>query len=223
MDTKKLIKIGVIALIFAVVAWQMMGMFGGGSAEINVAPQTRANPEIPKQATITSPKPPQAAMTEREMQLMAMQNELQVKYIAALNELQMLKVQRDIAEANKDIMKAKQDTIVAQTKVVELLSIANPRSLGSLGGPPSTPQNQAQSAPLQPLPQAPALGDLYTVVSVTNLQGRWTAVMNGKKLYNVSVGDILADDGSTVIAIDRSGVTLENGGKRKKLSMVSVI
>lgn len=221
MDTKKMIKIGVIALIFVVIAWQMMGMFGGGSAEIASAPQTRANPEIPKPATINPPKPAPAAMTEREMQLMSMQNELQVKYIAALNELQMLKVQRDIAEANKDIMKAKQDTITSQKKVIDLIMSSGGSGPSMQAPPPSAAE--ASAAAQQALPQAPTIGFDYVVVSVSNLQGKWTAVLNGKKLYNVSVGDVLVDDGSVVVSINRSGVTLEKDGKQTKFSMVSVI
>ena len=52
---------------------------------------------------------------------------------------------------------------------------------------------------------------------------RWTAVLGSQgKLYNVAVGDVLAD-GERVLSISKSGVILEKEGKSKKISIISSI
>ncbi len=143
MDNKALMKIAAIVVIGGAFAWVGFGMIGGAE-ETTVAsakPQTRPNPDIPKQARLmTTPsqaatpatgkgiQPPQ--LTEREMQLMQMQQATEEKYIAALEQLQLLLVQKDIAvatkdiaNANKDIMKAKKDSVAAQKGILDMWQV----------------------------------------------------------------------------------------------------
>ncbi len=165
-------------------------------------------------------------MTEREAQLMRMQQDMQTKYLAAINELQMLKVEKDIAEANKDISKAKLDSITAQKDIVDLLSPkattsteAYVKGLDQSATPPGGETGVQQTTTVT---TTQTVG--YTVISVTKLRGEWTAVMGASgKLYSVKAGDVLAADGSVVLGINRSGVLLEKDGKRSKISMVPVI
>src|SRR5438105_8732767 len=65
-------------------------------------------------------------MSPREIELLKLQQETQAKYIAALNELQMLKIQREIAETNQAIVKAKLETVTDQKNIINLLSPAAP-------------------------------------------------------------------------------------------------
>lgn len=158
---------------------------------------------------------------------MDLQQATQAKYLEALNELQMLKVQKDIAETNKAIVTANLDTVTAQKSMVDLLQPAKPEATpatysqnlvnptGANAGvtPAATPGTPVQAS------------DSYTAISVSHLQGRWNAVMGYQgKLMNVFIGDTLPADGSQVINIDKTGVTLKlKDGTTKKISMVSII
>src|SRR5690606_24594193 len=137
----------------------------------------------------------------------------------AVNELQMLKIQRDIAETNKAIAGAKLDTVNAQKNIVTLLA-------------PEQPSNYAQhlvnptgaAAPTAGTPPPTIIEVPYTVISVTEIQGRWGAVIGAQgKLYNVHVGDVLPADKSKVISINKSGVVLEKDGVKKIVSLVPII
>lgn len=239
MDTKNKVTYGVVVIAVAVLGWFSYGMIFGESGEAVPERMTKPNPDIPKPAALNqmqSAQPVQqmkqqasaAPMTEREMQLMQMQQETQARYLAALNELQMLKVQKDIAETSKDISKAKLDMITAQKDTVDLLSPAKP-----VAGPDAYAKGLDQAAFQHAADMAKAAKSNtvtapdtaeYTVISVSRLRGEWTAVIGaGGTLYNVRSGDVLAMDGSVVVAINRNGVMIEKDGKRTKLSMVPII
>lgn len=229
-DNRQKIILGIVIVVFAILGYIIYGMFaGGGSSAPESTPMTAQAPATP------APQPAQllqntgasaaAPLSEREMALMKLQQETQAKYLAALNELQMLKVEKDIAETTKAIAAAKLETITAQKNMVDLLqpqqTIAPNYAQGLAGG--ASPQTVAGQAPTAPT-TAPAT-DSYTVISVSHLQGRWNAILGYKgKLLNVSVGDVLPSDGSTVTAISKSGVTLKNkDGDTQKISLISVI
>lgn len=235
------IVIGILAVIVVFILYEAYGMFGGGggsapatppattSAAITPTPAMPAGGQMPpqmQQQAAAQNQPAQPPLTPREIELMRQQEELEARYIAAVNELQMLKVQKDIAEANKAIASAKLDTVTAQKNTLNALS---PQA-------PTTPEGYAQAlAGGQPLPAAAvqtagasaaaAQQPTYTVISITNLQYRWSAVLGYQgKLYSVSVGDVLPADNSKVTAIDKSSVTLINkDGKETKISLVPII
>jgi hypothetical protein len=247
MDSKKKITIGVAIIIFGVVGYLLLDMFGGDSGSIVSGPKvvTVPNPDIPKKAELQPQQAVQqlgqqvAGLTERERQLMALQKETETKYLAALNELQMLKVEKDIAETNKDISVAKLDMVTAQVGIKELL--APPKSeapapdayahgLDQAAGAQqaagaaqtSPPADAASQAASNPTAQVDASSS-YTVVSVSKLRGQWTAVLGSQgKLMSVREGDVLSG-GSTVLTIDNSGVLLERGGNKQKISMMPII
>ena len=233
MDKKKMIQIAIAVVIFAIVIWQAMDMFGGGGGGGGggeVKRETRPNPDIPKRAPLPekltkNAVKENAGSTEREAQLMRMQQETQVKYVDALNELQMLKINAEIAATTKNIAKSKEDVVTSQVKMLELLKEANPKPIAAPVQVVNTqlpPQGLRPSEP--PPPPAPVIGDSYSVVTVTKIRGHWTAVITGaNNLYSVSVGDVLADDGSTVKSINRTGVVLEKGNVTKTLSMNAII
>ncbi len=77
---------------------------------------------------------------------------------------------------------------------------------------------KSASAAAPGAPVTAAAGNDYSVVSVVYTRGRWVAVLSASsgKLYSVSVGDTLSDDGSTVSAISRAGVTLDKAGTVRK-------
>ncbi len=244
MDNKAMIKIGAAVAVGAVVIWLGVGMFGGSDQSTQVAakPQTRPNPEIPKQAQVipnpatvpTAPAAPastiainKAPMTQAEIDLMQMQQATQTKYIAALEQLQMLLVQKDIATANKDIansdrdvLKAKRESILAQKSILDMLA---PTKTATVDAGPS--KNAGNSNNGGNLGGTALSQNDFTVVSVSNTRGRWYAVLSTTdgKLYSVSVGDSIASDGSIVKAIDRSGVTLDKSGVSRKIAMASII
>lgn len=240
MTTRQKAMIGVFALIIIIVIWQVMGLMGGESAPAPITPapqgtagtppanfaQGPANRPSPQQM-MPQPAPLQKAtgMTQREMELMKLQQETQAKYLEALNELQMLRVSRELAETNQAIMTAKLATVTAQKGIMDLL--APPAA-----PPPVAPQAYARGlvSPTATGPGLPPLGPTaapevtYSAISVSQLQYKWSAVLGYQgNLYHVSVGDILPADGSKVISIDKSGVVLEKEGVKKKISLVAII
>src|SRR5258708_2411621 len=110
INTRQKVIGGVLVLVVLVILWVM---FGGGGSKTSKAPAVNQNMAANKtMATPTQPAPQPASvpqsvpMSDREAQLMKLQQETQTKYLEAINELQVLKVTKDIAVANKDISAA---------------------------------------------------------------------------------------------------------------------
>jgi type IV pilus biogenesis protein PilP len=234
MSSRQKLSAGILVLITMVILWQAYGMFSGGrkfstakpdnhvnafsfmkTAANNPAPQanmqqTQSPQSQPQQAQLPS-LAEQSGETDRERELIALQQQTQAKYLAALNELQMLKVAKDIAEANQAIMTARLSTVTSEKSIVDMLA------------PPAQPA-VSQNGPMGVNAARMQAPSPYSVVSIAMLQNRWTAVLSNKNiLYNVSVGDILPSDGSRVVEINRTGVTLDLYGEKRKLSMVPII
>lgn len=232
MDKKKMITYAVIAVIGLLILWQGMSIFGGDEAATQ--PLTKPNPETPKPASLMPDQSSQkqAPMTEREMQLMKLQQETQAKYLAALSELQMLRVNKDIAEVKRDVSKATLETITAQKGVIDLLAPSKPpvatadayaQGLESNSAAATTAVSGASSTSSAASAPVSSSGD-YKVVSVSKLRGEWVAVLGAAgALYSAKIGDVLPVDGSTVTSINKNGIELEKDGKTRKLSMVPII
>jgi type IV pilus biogenesis protein PilP len=236
---------GVVVLLTIFLIWQIKGMFSGGSSTPAVQPKlassqsssamhgspapggnsapmsTNANLQQSKPQPVTQVVG-QQPLSPREMELIRLQQETEAKYIAALNELQLLKINQSIAETNKAIAAAKLDTVTAQKGVVDLLTTPAPTSASyaqNLGGRPTVASTQGPARPAAMQPQVS-----YTVISVSRLQYKWNAVLGSQgNLYSVTIGDRLPPDNSKVIAIDKSGVTLEKDGVTTKHSLVPII
>lgn len=235
MNTRQKVTVGVFLVVLLIIIWQVWGMFGGDSTPPAITAAKPGTPgAMPLQPAMQTPQPAQLTqkpepLSQREIELMKAQQELQAKYVAALNELQMLKISRDIAETTQAIAAAKLATVTAQKNVVDLLTpkpaptpppaaAYGPALVGPTGG-----QAGATPPSLTP-PPAPEAEINYTVVSVSLLQYKWSAVIGqGGNLYNVSVGDILPPDRSKVVSINKAGVVLERNGVRKKVSLVPII
>lgn len=235
MSNRQKATAGIVVVVVLILLWQLSSMFGGGSntpvitpkpapakmaaAAGNASPAAMApgmqTPNVPATVDIMQTQP----QTEREAMLMKLQAETQEKYLAAINELQVLKVNKEIAVTNKDISAAKLAKVVAEKKIYDLLTPA---------APPPVAQTINNVAPLSASAAAAAAqiandqNVKYTVVSVSQLQYKWTAVLGYKGvIYNVRVGDVLPPDGSTVVSIQRDGVTLEKDGSKTKVSLLS--
>lgn len=236
MDKKTKVQLGIVVVVVGVAVWAGMSMMGGDDAAqiAEVKQQTRPNTDIPKPAAlVTKSGEPVAAPSDRERMLVKMQQDTETKYIATLEQLQLLLVEKDIANANKDISKANEESakskltmVTAQKRLVETMAAPKPTTpatvdnAGSVGAPPSGGKGAAAGAG-----SSSNTAEVYAVVSVSYTRGKWVAVLssNTGKLYSVSVGDPLVEDGSTVKSIGRSGVTLEMAGTSRKIPMVSVI
>lgn len=232
MTTRQKIMVLSLIVIIAVIIWQAIGLFG--KKEIVTAPAKNMPMSTVKSVSdevnapmsttpqsMTVPKKVEIPLSPREIALIKLQQETQAKYVEAINELQMLKVSREIAETNQAIVTAKLATITAQKNIVELLTppappptntyaqgLVSPTAVGSSGGRSMIAEAEVK----------------YTVISVSQLQYRWNAVLGYQgNLYNVTIGDVLPPDGSKVIKIDKSGVLLEKEGNVKKISLVPII
>jgi len=233
MTSRQKLSAGILVLIVMGILWQAYGMFSGkftlnksahnqnafsvlGSSSPKMlaanTPQANMQPQEPQPSQAQLPSlADQSGMTDREKQLMALQQQTQAKYLQAVNELQMLKVTKDIWEANQAIMTARLSTISSEKQIVDMLE------------PTATPTPASASAQgTTTAMHKPAVS--YTVVSVSQVRGRWSAVLNSAgNLYNVSIGDVMPSDGSSVVGIDRTGVTLDLNGDRKKYTLVPII
>ncbi len=239
MSTRQKVIGVILILVIGFVIWEVMGLFSeeaslspsattktaaGDTAMKTSGPTTSAMQNgVPGQpvAPLVSQLPQQRSqtITQREIQLIKLQEETEEKYIAAINELQMLKVEREIAENNKAIVSAKLDTVKAQKSIVTLLTPA---------APPTPPPSSYGQGLVNPVASSTAGGQqtevTYAVVSVSQLRYMWNAVLGYQsRLYQVSVGDVLPPDGSKVVSINQSGVVLEKNGIRKKVSLVPII
>lgn len=219
MRQKVMAVIFILVVIFVV--YQIIGMFRGsassGPAQMAAVPQ--APIQKPQQANIL---PKEVITSAQEQQAMLQQKAAEAQYIASLNQLQSLKVARDIAETNREIIAAKLATITAQKNIVDLLSkptqSSTPQAYAEGLVNPTAAGSSENSQPVQPVQPS------YTVISVSQLQGRWGAVLGAQgNLYSVTVGDVLPLDKSVVISIDKSGVLLEKDSVRRKLSLVPII
>lgn len=249
---------GGVLLVVIIIIWQLASLFkGGGSnppavanAKINKAGMAaNANgapgaPNTPQPGQISQP----AMSVQQQNDLVKLQQETQEKYVSALNELQMLKLTQQIADTNKDIAKAKLDTVTAEKGIIDLLTkpaapvetsasfapgLVTPGAGGNLTmqqpgsgqagstqlGPPGMSQHPTALSVTPP--PAPVN---YIVISVSELLNKWSAVLGYQgNLYSVFIGDVLPPDQSTVVAIDKYSVILEKDGIQRKLSLVPII
>ena len=251
LTTRQKVIGGAFVLIAVFIVWQIKGMFGGGASTASVqrTPASRsptmarsttpgANPSMttagspatsdaaqqstPQQVAHVEGQPP---LSQREMELIQLQQDTEAKYIAALNELQLLKINQSIAETNKAIATAKLDMVTAQKGVVDLLTtpiVSQASYSQSLSGTPQAATSTTTQT--QTTVMATQQQEKYTVISVSQLQYKWNAVIGDKgNLYSVTIGDRLPTDDSKVVSIDKSGVVLEKDGQKRKLSLVPII
>jgi type IV pilus biogenesis protein PilP len=233
--SRKRATVGVIFLVGFILVWQIGSMFGkapGTSTKANMgggASVAAAQPPAGPPPAVEQPKPKAAEvpvalpMTDCEKALMTSQQATQCKYLEALNELQMLKVTKEITATNKDISADKLATVEAQKKIVDLLTGPATLPVGATTVTSTTQTTEATQGP-QATQGFGAPEIAYTVVSISQVQFRWGAVLSYKGiLYSVHVGDVLPPDNSMVVAITKDNVTLQKDGTRKKLSLISII
>jgi len=212
----------------AILVWQVDAFSAQPQTPAPVMPAAGAPASGVASTVQMHPKPAEVPagvpMTDREKALMALQQETQVKYLEKLNELQLLKVERDIASTSKDISTNNLAKVEADKKTIDLLSggstVPGPVGAPGVATVPGTTVTTTSATP------PPFLQEVsYSLVSITEVQSRWAAVLSYKgSLFNVHVGDVLPPDGSTVVAIAKESVTLQQkGGERKRLSLVTII
>lgn len=233
MSPRTIITAVALVLVVIFLIYQVYGLIGGGGSAPTPPPKTvkpmaAASPMMQPQPALITPQhaslPKQQPVSQREIELMQMQQQMEVKYIQVVNELQMLKLSREIAETNQAIVAAKLATITAQKNILNLLRPAPPevqpapyRVITPTATPTAQPKTSPPISPIQPEVN-------YSVISVSKLQNRWSAVIGYQNdLYHVSVGDILPPDQSKVLTINKSGIMLEKNGVKRLISMVPMI
>jgi hypothetical protein len=183
---------------------------------------------------------PQALRQERaatNAEISKLQQQSQTEYISSLNKLQILKLQREIDETKMAIATAELNRMTAEKNIADLIT-SKSDNLPEISGPPSGLQLPATPAGAPPAlpgvggpPAAAAAAAAaagaevpYTVLSVSYEGRKWAAVLSatGKK-YSVSIGDTLPPDGSTIVAIDKQGVTLKNKTKTRSIAISSTM
>jgi type IV pilus biogenesis protein PilP len=251
MPTKQKVMAGVVGVIMIVIIWQVFQMFGGGaSAPPENTPQT-ANmtaaqpgnmaagaPGGAPGAAAPAAAPVQPAVKDSNVpssEFLEAQKETQAKYVSALNDLQMMRLEKEKSDIDQSIAASKQAIatanlakLKAETEMRDIITkpVVNMPASGYAGQLEGGAQaGSIPGAPPTQISQAVVAEPQYVVISVSMQFNKWTAVLGSQgKLFNVSVGDVLPDDGSMVMQISKNGVVLKtkNGG-RKKVSLVSSI
>ncbi|MBA3661301.1 MAG: hypothetical protein H0W64_06215 [Gammaproteobacteria bacterium] len=235
MSTRQKVTVVVFILVLLFLLWQIYALLAtpsSPSTPVNKVPAV-VMPTLQNSAPQSAPLPRPSVLTPQEAAIQQMQQETESKYLTALNELQMLRIVRDIAETNKAIMSAKLDTLTAEKSIVDLLKpppVVTPGAYAQTlitptGGVNSTTATTTPPLNIAPPPPTLQANELpYTVISVSQLQYRWGAVLGLQgNLYSVQVGDVLPMDQSRVVSIDKGGVILEKGALRRRISLVPII
>ena len=232
--TRQKITVIVFIAVLAIIGWQVYSLFEESIPTAPPANQTAA--AAPKNPSASSapiaatppgvtpphsgpapvlPKPP--ILSAKELELIKLQRQAEERYVTAVNQLQMLKIEREIAETNKSIAAARLATATAEK---EMATLAQPLSNFTQ----SITTNPSSTGPISQEISSAATGN-FMVISVSYLQGRWSAVLSSQgKLYQVFVDDILPDNNNIkVLEINKSGVILKIGDEKRKISLVPLI
>jgi hypothetical protein len=246
--TRQKATMGVFIIVLILLMWQVIGFFKGSSSQAPspsqlkpIAAASSGQQPMMNQAPgalaaqgSQSNVQPKAMPVPVDTETAKIQQETQGKYVEALSDLQMLKIQRDIAEINQAIATAKLATVTAEKNVTDLLTgpaprpvsqgeyankLVGPTASSPTGGNEQPPGNAQQQVPVDQSGEPS-----YVVISVSMQLNKWMAVIGLQgKLYNVSIGDVLPADGSVVVDINKTGVTLSKDGEKRKISLTSAI
>ena len=236
--------IGVLTLvIIAFIIYEVIGLFSsGGSKPVAITPtppaqpkqtgtasapvgtavpsaqQTAAVPILPTVNIITPPTQPINLKQEQQQQ---------EAYLDSVNQLQLLKVKKDIAEANQAIATARLATETANKNMSDLLTqpalpqVSSSVYSNKLAG---TSLSTLETGAPESIKTPPQIAEIsFVVISVSMEFDHWNAILGYQgKLYTVSIGDTLLD-GSTVVTINKNGVVLVKDGKRRKINIQTTI
>jgi len=209
------------------------GPSAGGNMQMN--PNAAPGMAAPVTAEFTAPR---QVPIDSNVDILKLEKQIEDKYLETVNQLQLLKLQQAISEANQAIAASKLATMTTEKNIADLLTKPVPvqPSEGSyatnlISAVPSGQQvvppgisGGPGSQPPPPIAEQPSIPNgTFLVLSVSEIGGRWKAVIgtNGK-LYSVSVGDTL-DDGSIVIAINKQGVIVEKDNRKRRIPMTNAI
>lgn len=202
----------ILVLTLAVLIWQAYGFF----TESNSVAVLKSQPDKHKNmATIVLPPPSalptninpvvvnthnnNAASTETDLTALT---DTQKAYLQLVSEYKLTQLQRMIAENNQAIAEAKLKVAQAQTSMGAFI-VKDDIATTKVGG----------SGKL----------DDYELMYTGQEDGQWAATLkNGMQSYDVEVGTVLGH-GARVIAIDKNGVTLQQGSAKVLVSFDGII
>ena len=227
-NSRQKVTLVIFIIIIAIVAWQVYALFKSDTpaapppppkpavkagAPQGTPPQMSGNIPPPAQTPPALPKPP--VLSSKELELIRLQKQTEERYIAAVNQLQMLKIEREIAETNRSIATARLEAATSEKAMAGLTQSSGYTQ--NITGPSSQPMVSAETLPS-------ITANNYVVISVSYLQGKWSAVLGSQgKLYQIYIGDVLPDTEIKVVDINKSGVTLKIGEEKRKISLVPII
>ncbi|MCD6039233.1 MAG: hypothetical protein K0S27_633 [Gammaproteobacteria bacterium] len=246
MTVKQKGVIGAIIFIVLIIAWQIMGLMSDRTSGPTIPTKSSINQGAANKMTSDSAGANAVPVNNNQMmqqsqlrqapvmadaRFLQLQQMSEQKYIAKINDLEDLKIQREIAETNQAIAAAKLATVTAEKNISDLLTkpaapapeIPQASYANKLTHPVFPGESVgAESGAAPPVQVTPPVE--YSVISVSMQLGKWSAVMGYKgKLYNVIVGDILPEDDSVVMSINKSGVVLKKEDKTRKISIMLAI
>jgi hypothetical protein len=246
---KQKIIIGVIVVVVLIALWQLMDAGGSSTPTIEPTPVASApgKPapgnamQAPSSGASMAAAPASMEMAVPQIKqekisalsdLSKLQQQSQTEFVSSLNKLQMLKLQREIDETKTAIATAELNRMTAEKNIADLITkqaIALPAAPDQFSSNAPTASAPAP-APIATAAAAPTavIEFPYMVMSVAYEGRKWTAVVSGTpatataaKLYTVSVGDILPPDGSTVVGIDKQGITVKKNTSTRIISLTS--
>lgn len=216
LETKQKIKLGIFAVILVIVIWEAYGLMSGPST-----PATNNSgqpPVIVQQKVETHVQEKQFVPVKITSSAVLQKN--QEAYVKALNQLQLLKVQEAIQSTKKSIADSQLATKESEEK---MQTLTRPAVM-----PMAPVSSDAYAKNLVNPVDANTTGavidaDSYKLLYVASESGVWQAIIgNNGKLYNVELNTALPD-GSVVMDITSTKVTLSNHGVRRILSITPTV
>lgn len=217
---------GISILIIGVVIWYGMELFGGNASPPPVPIDPLAN--LPKPTPTQLLKPVILAAPD-EAALLKRQQDMEEKYASTLNELKALQLDKELVQANKDLLAAKLSVITTEAAIIKAVTDAS-----AAANPPAPTSTPLAAPPIADSTARGGNGSLlptgarehidYTVISVSQIRYQWGAVLSYQgKLFRVTVGDTLPQDKSRVVSINKFGITLIRKGIPRKIPFLPII
>jgi hypothetical protein len=197
-------KIMIVAIIVVVlfVAWQVLGLRGGGNNNAAITPSSPSAPNAmgPKPMTAAngssqmapgiSTPPPAPAPTPTAPQQVTLpaastelgnsQSQAQTEYVNALNRLQLLKVKREIDETETAIATAELNRMTAEKSIADMILAKQQAAAAAQEVAPVPPPSTVAptNAPPPPIMQPRQPEVAYTLQSVSYEGSKWSAVIS---------------------------------------------
>ncbi len=211
MKTHKVIKISILIIALSLIMYLLFDMFG--NAIMPQEPHKKIK-NLPV-ATTVIPKEELSSVQLSPLLPEKPTNDFkQTTYLDSLDELKQLQLLERIEIIKQSIAKTKLEQRQTQKELLALNEVPAPSVIEHTIPGETIAAKQTFQKPSN---------NSYVLLYVANENGRWQAILGlSDKFYNVEIGTSLPD-GSTVLDITSTAITLEKKGEKQMLSITPVM